>query len=372
MTASALFSPLTIGPYTITNRIVMAPLARARSDEDRAPTPIVATYYAQRASAGLIVSEATHVSPYSISRHGTSAQHSEAQSAAWSRVAAAVHEVSGLIFQQLYHVGRKSLASAIPGGAQPVAPSAIAANGELAAANGPQPFSTPRALERAEIAGIVTDFRRAAGYALKARFDGIEIHAANGFLIDQFLRDGSNQRRDDYGGSVENRARFLLEVFDAVSEVYGPSRVGVRLSPHFQSDGSSDSNPAALFGFVASSLNARGAAYIHLIEGTTAGGEHAPGAGDGFLAPLFRRTFGGPLILAGDYDRKSAEETLRSGRADAIAFGRLFIANPDLPARFRLDAPLNEPDPGAYYGGNEKGYTDYPTLNATHIVASRF
>lgn len=360
----SLFKALQLGPYKIKNRIVMAPLARARSDEARAPTELVEIYYAQRASAGLIISEASHVSPFSVSRPNTSAHHSEAQNRAWARVVAAVHAAGGLIFQQLYHVGRKAHSSRLPGGASPLAPSAIPALGETPTAAGLQPFSTPRALRLAEIPGVVEEFRAAARNALSAGFDGVELHAANGFLIDQFLRDGSNDRTDAYGGSIANRSRFLLDIVDAVSDVFGPQRIGVRLSPHFRSDGIRDSDPAALFGHVAAALNAREIAYLHVIEGLRKGDDHGPLDGGEFLAPLLRKAFRGPLILAGGYSQETAQNILAARGADAIAFGRLFISNPDLPGRFRVNAPLAEPDVATFYSGGPKGYIDYPALEA--------
>jgi len=360
--APGLFTPLRIGPYEIANRLLLAPLARARSDENRAPTPIVETYYAQRATAGLLISEATHVSPISVSRPGTSALHTDEQQAAWTRVVSAVHDAGGRLFVQLYHVGRKAHASRLPGGQAPVAPSAVAAAGEIQTESGLQPFSTPRALETDEIPGIVEDFRNAARRALAAGFDGVEIHGANGFLIEQFLRDGSNRRTDAYGGPVENRVRFALAVVDAVVSVFGADRVGIRLSPHFRSDGIADSDPAALYSHLVEQLGTRGLAYLHLIESTDRDTEWGP-AGDGpFLADRLRALFKGPLVLAGNYDRDTAEAAVKDGRADAVAFGRLFIANPDLPERFRRNTGLNPPRPETFFTGGSTGYIDYPAL----------
>ncbi|TWH75916.1 N-ethylmaleimide reductase [Azomonas agilis] len=352
----SLFQPAQLGAFKLRNRILMAPLGRARSDKElRIPLPRVATYYQQRASAGLIISEASHVSPYSVSRPGGSAIHTEAQAQGWKPVTAAVHAAGGLIVQQLFHLGRKAHPSRLPGHALPVAPSAIAAQGLAETAEGPQAFPVPRVLDISEIPGIVAEFQQAARYSKQAGFDGVEIHAANGYLIDQFLRDGTNQRTDDYGGSVENRARLLLEIVDAVLEVFGPDRLGVRLSPHFDLDGIQDSNPAALYSYVAEQLQARGIAYLHLIEPDSIPAERR-------LAPRLRELFQGALVLAGEFDQQRAQQALEQGRADFIAFGRLFIANPDLVERFRRQAPLNTPDTASFYIGEDQGYIDYPFL----------
>lgn len=358
-----LFQSGSLGDLELANRILMAPLGRARSDkQSREPLPRVSTYYRQRASAGLIVSEATHVSPYSVSRPGGSAIHTEAQAKAWAEVTAAVHEAGGLIFQQLFHLGRKAHPSRLPGNALPVAPSAIAAQGIAETSDGPQPFPIPRALALEEIPAVIEAFRQAARYSKAAGFDGIEVHAANGYLIDQFLRDGANQRQDEYGGSVQNRARLLLEVVDALLEVFGPQRLGVRLSPHFQVDGSHDSDPAALYSYVAEQLQARQLAYLHLIEPDSTDEAQR-------LAPRLRELFQGALILAGEFNADSAQRALDEGRADFIAFGRLFIANPDLVERFRLQAPLNAPDEASFYVGEEQSYIDYPFWQAERATA---
>jgi N-ethylmaleimide reductase len=377
-----LLEPLKLGDLALRNRIFMAPLVRARSDDLRAPTSLVDVYYSQRATAGLIITEGCHISALSTTRPGSSAQHNETQSAAWKRVAASVHDAGGIIFQQLYHVGRKALLSSLPAGELPIAPSALAANGGVVTPSGLELFPVPRALDTHEIAPIVDEFRIAARYAGEAGFDGVEILAANGFLIDQFLRDETNRRDDEYGGSIENRARFLLEVVDAAIEELGASRVGVRLSPHFRADQIGDSDPVATFSYVAAQLESRRVAYIHMLEGVThdpdpfvplylqlakklGEGRMGPGPlpGDPFLAPILRKIFTGPLILNGGYTRETANQVLERGVADAIAFGRLFIANPDLPERFARDAELNQPDPATYYSGGTKGYTDYPFLS---------
>ena len=358
-----LFKAGTLGHLTLNNRMVMAPLGRSRSDEQtREPLSRVVTYYRQRASAGLIISEATHVAPESVSRPGCSAIHEQNQVQAWERVTAAVHNEGGRIFQQLFHLGRKAHPSRLPGQQLPIAPSAIAARGTVPTTDGPQPFPTPRALLREEIAQRVVDFQKAARNSARAGFDGVEIHAANGYLIDQFLRDASNQREDDYGGNIENRARFLLEVVDAVTQELDVSRIGVRVSPHFVNDGIGDSNPLALYSYLADELQARGIAYLHLIEPDSTLESQR-------LAPILRQRFHGALILAGQFDRERAHNTLAQGRADFIAFGRLFIANPDLVRRFRLGAPLNPPHEASFYVGGDHGYIDYPFLKHAHHQA---
>jgi len=353
----SLFEPVRVGSLVLPNRVVMAPLGRARAEPaSREPSASVATYYVQRATAGLIVSEATHISAESVSRPGTSAIHSAGQVAAWRRVTDAVHAAGGRIFQQLFHLGRKADPARVPSGRLPGAPSAIAAVGEFSTPAGPRPFPIPRALELAEIPGVVSEFAFAAQNAQRAGFDGVEIHGANGFLVDQFLRDGANQRSDRYGGPIENRARFLLEVVDAVSAELGSDRVGVRISPHATSDGSRDSAPHALYAHVAKELSVRNLAYLHLIEpvGTPANDQ---------LGRTVRRAFNGPLILCGGFDNASARVALAEGRADLIAFGVGFIANPDLALRLQLDAPWNPPDPTTFYSGGDRGYIDYPFLN---------
>jgi len=353
----SLFSPFRIGPLELPNRIVMAPLGRARAHvERREPTASVVAYYVQRATAGLIVSEATHVAFDSVSRPGTAAIHTDGQVEAWRRVTDAVHAAGGRIFQQLFHLGRKADPERLPYVGLPKAPSAIAAMGEFSTPSGPRPFPVPRALATDEVAGIVAEFRAAAANARRAGFDGVEIHGANGFLIDQFLRDAANQRDDAYGGPVQNRARFLLEVVDAVASVFGAERVGVRLSPHAKADGMGDSTPANTFEHAARQLGQRGLAYLHLIEPVGTAREDA-------LAPVVRRAFPGPLILCGGFERASAQAALDEARADLIAFGVGFIANPDLVERLRRDAPWNVPDTATFYSGGDKGYTDYPFLN---------
>jgi N-ethylmaleimide reductase len=345
-----------LGPFAAANRIVMAPLGRARNAESsREPLARSVTYYTQRATAGLIITEATHVSEFSVSRPGTAAIHAPGQVVAWTRVTQSVHAAGGRIFQQLFHLGRKADPARLPHGALPVAPSAIAARGEIPTPRGTMPFPVPRALETLEVPVLVEQFRRAIVNSHRAGFDGVEIHAANGFLVDQFLRDGANRRDDHYGGTIENRARFLLEIVDHAIDVFGATGVGVRISPHPMADGTADSDPRALFAHVAQALDRRRIAFLHVIEPDT-----TPDAA--CVAPLLRQHFVGPLILAGDFNRETAERAIQSLRADFIAFGRLYIANPDLVARFRLDAPLNMPDVSTFYSGGDRGFIDYPTL----------
>jgi len=341
----------------------MAPMARARSGDDRAPGPMVAEYYAQRASAALIVTEASSVSPLSVSRPHASAIFHDRHVAGWRGVTAAVHAKGGLIFQQLYHLGRKSDPSRMPGGAAPVAPSAVAAKGQVAGLTGPVDFALPRALQTDEVPEIAAEFHAAAKNARDAGMDGVEIHGANAYLIDQFLRDGSNRRSDRYGGTIANRVRFLLEITDAVIDVFGADRVGVRLSPHARGDGIADSDPAAIFGCAAEALAARGVAYLHLIEAMVPGLPQSPPEGQAPLLPVMRRAFPGPLIVNGGYTRDLADQVIGSGQADLVAFAALFIANPDLPERFRRNAPFNPPDRASFHNGDAKGYIDYPTLD---------
>jgi N-ethylmaleimide reductase len=321
---------------------------------------MVAEYYAQRASVGLIVTEASSVSPLSVSRPHTSAIYGDRHVAAWKLVSDRVHAAGGLIFQQIYHLGRKSDPTRMPAGAVPVAPSAIAALGQINGVNGPTGFALPRALNEDEIRNVVDEFRRGAINAQRAGMDGVEIHGANCYLIDQFLRDGSNKRTDRYGGSVANRTRFLLEVVDAVVGVFGADRVGVRLSPHALGDGIADSDPAATFGHVAGALDERRLAYLHLIEASKPGLPQSPPKGAAPIMPIIRRAFSGALIVNGGYTKQLANQVVASGEADLVAFGTLLISNPDLPERFARNLPLNSPDPSSFYQGGAKGYIDYP------------
>jgi len=345
----------------------MAPMTRSRAGEGLVPTELMATYYTQRASAGLIVTEATQVSPRGIGYIYTPGIYTDAQVAGWKLITDAVHERGGKIFLQLWHVGRISHPSLQPNGEPPVAPSAIAPKGQAFTYEGLKPFETPRALDTAEIPGVIAEFANGALLAQRAGFDGVEIHAANGYLIDQFLQDNTNHRTDVYGGSVENRARFLLEVTEAVVEVWGADRVGVRLSPRGTFNDMGDSDREATFTYAVEQLDRFGLAYLHLVE--PIGGMMAEALVPGErLSPRFRELFHGPIIANGGYDKASANEVLASGEADLVAFGTLFISNPDLPERFASDAPLVEAERATFYGGGEQGYTDYPALAEARAV----
>ncbi len=352
------FAPIKLGPYELGNRVVMAPLTRNRAGPDNVPQDLNARYYAQRASAGLIISEGTQVSPQGVGYPGTPGIHDPDQVEGWRRVTEAVHGQGGRIFAQLWHVGRISHPSLQPGGALPVAPSALRPEGETFTHDGLKPFVTPRALELAEIPGIIAQHREGARNALEAGFDGVEIHAANGYLLDQFLRDGSNRRDDAYGGSVANRLRLLLEVTEAVAGVWGAERVGVRLSPVNGFNSIRDSRPDQTFGHAARRLGEFGLAYLHVVEADFAGS--APP--QSFDKRALREAFGGAYIANGGYDLEGARRALASGAADLVSFGAPYVANPDLVARLRIGAPLNVPDPATFYGGDERGYTDYPFL----------
>lgn len=356
-----LFSPYKLGNLELQNRIVMAPLTRNRAGEGNVPGQLNVTYYTQRASAGLIISEATQISPQGLGYPATPGIHSPEQVAGWKLVTEAVHQHSGRIFLQLWHVGRISHPDLQPDGALPVAPSAIAPTGEVATYDGKKPYVTPRALETSEIPGIVEQYRKATENALEAGFDGVEIHGANGYLLDQFLRDGTNHRTDQYGGSVENRARLLLEVTEAVVAVAGAARVGVRLSPSGTFNDMSDSNPLATFGYAAEALNRFGLAYLHIVEVMEADLRHG-----GIKVPtqILRTLFSGTLMVNGGYDLERGNAVLSSKKADLVSFGIPFIANPDLPQRFALNVPLNPPDFSTFYGGGVRGYIDYPFLAA--------
>lgn len=368
--AEKLFEPLRLGAYTLPHRVVMAPLTRSRAHQPgNIPSALNACYYAQRASAALIISEATQVSMQGQGYAWTPGIHSREQIAGWRLVSDAVHEAGGLIFMQLWHVGRISHPALQPDGMLPVAPSAIRPAGEAFIENARGegtlvPFVTPRALHIEEIPYIVRQYAVGARHARNAGLDGVEIHGANGYLLDQFINSGTNHRTDAYGGSVERRARLLLEVVEAACEIWGADRVGVRLSPRGTFNDVHDDDPEATFGYIASQLNDFRLAYLHLINPDAAAldrGEE-PGAEAQRILALLREKYHGTLMVAGGFDRDSAEAWLRAGRADLIAFGRKFIANPDLPQRLRTRAPLQADDPDTYYGGGAKGYTDYPTL----------
>jgi len=360
MTApSPLFDPISVGALRLANRIAMAPLTRNRAADGNVPTDLHATYYAQRASAGLIISEATQISPLGQGYLRTPGIHSPEQVAGWRKVTDAVHAAGGCMVLQLWHVGRVSHLSLLPEGEVPVAPSAIRADTKTFIESGFADVSEPRALRLDEIPAIVEDYRRAARNAMDAGFDGVEIHGANGYLIDQFLKDSSNRREDEYGGSIENRTRFLYEVAQAVTSEIGGDRTGLRLSPVSPANDAYDSDPQALFGRAVERLAPFGLAYIHVIEGATQGPRDLKGFD--FLA--LRKSFAGAWIANNGYDGAMAAAAIESGATDMVAFGRAFIANPDLPRRLREGAPLNEPDRDTFYGGGAEGYTDYPALD---------
>ncbi len=354
-----LFSPFRLGDLELRNRIVMAPLTRNRATRGTdAPNELNAEYYRQRACAGLIISEAAQISKQGQGYIWTPGIYSDAQVEGWKKVTCAVHDAGGKIFIQLWHVGRISHRSLQPGGAAPVAPSAIRARTKTFIETGFVDVSEPRALSIEEIGGVIQDYAKAAANAKKAGFDGIEIHGANGYLIDQFLKDGTNKRSDAYGGPVENRARFALDVTDAILRIWDRRRVGIRLAPVSPANDISDSDPAKVFFYLADKLSARGIAFIDVIEGATGGArDYAP-----FDYLGLRKAFSGAYIANNDYTRELAIETLGEGRADLIAFGKLFISNPDLVERLKLDTPLNPYDQATFYGGDARGYTDYPTL----------
>jgi len=367
MNFPCLFSPLQIGPYRLKHRVAMAPLTRMRAEKPSlAPRPLNVEYYEQRATrGGLIIAEASPVMATGFGSPGVPGIYTEQQIEGWRKVVEAVHAKGGVIFLQLWHVGRVSHSSFQPGGVLPVAPSAVAISAEFktATADGKVvPYETPRALETAEIPGVIDAYRQAAKNAKAAGFDGVEVHGANGYLIEQFLQSHSNLRTDRYGGSIENRVRFLMEVTEAVVEVWGADRVGVRLSPHGVANGSGEADPMPLYTHAVKSLNALGLAYLHFIEPRSSGAgraevnhQNVPSA-----MVLFRPIWRGVLITAGGFTGEAAEAAIAAGHADAIAFGRIFISNPDLPRRLREGFPLTPYNRATFYGGEEKGYTDYP------------
>ena len=361
MTANTtLFSPVRLGPYTLPNRMAMAPMTRNRAGEGNVPQQLNTEYYAQRASAGLIITEATQVSPQGVGYPATPGIHSAAQVSGWKSATDAVHAKGGHIFLQLWNVGRISHPSLQPNGALPVAPSAIKPAGQVYTYQGMQDYVTPHALNLSEIPGIIGQYRDAANNALTAGFDGVEIHGANGYLLDQFLRDGSNTRTDAYGGTTAKRARLMLEVTDAVCSVWGGNRVGIRLSPLQPFNDMHDSNPEATFSYAVEQLNRFGLAYLHVTE---MGKEKPSAAGPAFDLLKLRKIWKGVYMTNSGYDLARANAALGANEADMVSFGALFLANPDLPARFAKGAPLNTPDQATFYGGNEKGYTDYPFLS---------
>ena len=348
-----LLEPLSLGELKLANRIFMAPLTRCRASAGRVPNALMRDYYVQRASAGLILSEATSVSPMGVGYPNTPGIWSPEQTAGWKQITTAVHNAGGKMFLQLWHVGRMSDPLYLDG-SLPVAPSAIAPKGHVSLVRPLKSFVTPRPLERTEIPGIIEAYRQGAVNALAAGFDGVEIHGANGYLLDQFLQDSTNKRTDDYGGPIENRARLMLEVTDAVISVWGADRVGMHLAPRGDAHDMGDSNLAATFGYVARELGRRKIAFLCARESV----------GPNRLGPELKKQFGGLYVANEAHTRESAEQLLQAGEADAVAFGKLFIANPDLPKRFARNTPLNTPDSATFYADGPKGYTDYPILAA--------
>lgn len=358
MTHNPIFKPYDLGPLKLANRIVMAPLTRNRAAAGLVPGPFAATYYSQRASAGLIIAEATQISPQAQGYQDTPGIYTPDQIAGWRVVTDAVHAKGGRIFLQIWHVGRVSHIDLQPGKASPVAPSAISAGTKTFVNNTFADTSMPRALGVEEIPAIIADFRQAAANAIAAGFDGVEIHGANGYLLDQFAKDGANQRTDAYGGSVENRARLMLEVATAVSAEIGAARTGIRISPVSPANGVSSSDPQPQFDYIVDQLNRLGLVYLHVVEGATGGPRD--------VAPFdfagLRRRFSGTYIANNGYDLDLAGKRLDAGEADLFAFGRPFIANPDLVARLQSKAAMNAINPATIYGGGAEGYTDYPAL----------
>jgi 2,4-dienoyl-CoA reductase-like NADH-dependent reductase (Old Yellow Enzyme family) len=353
----SLFDPLKLGPYTLKNRVLMAPLTRSRAGAERIPNALMAEYYAQRAAAGLIVSEATSVTPMGVGYADTPGIWSDEQVKGWRLVTEAVHREGGLIFLQLWHVGRISDPMFLDG-ELPVAPSAIAPKGHVSLVRPEKAYVTPRALETHEIPGVIEAFRLGAANALKAGFDGVELHGANGYLLDQFLQDKTNQRTDQYGGPIENRARLMLEAADAAISVWGPERVGMHLNLRSDSHDIGDSDPAATFGYVAKELGKRKLAFIIARESLD----------EPRIAPVVRKTFNGVFVANNGFTKETGEKAVRDGEADAVAYGKLFIANPDLPLRFAENAPLNTPDASTFYKGGSHGYTDYSFLAQQKMV----
>jgi len=347
----SLFDPIKVGDLQLPNRIFMAPLTRLRGTADHIPTPIMAEYYSQRVSAGLIISEGIPIDPLGVGYANVPGLWSQEQVEAWKPITAAVHNAGGHIFAQIWHVGRISDPTFLSG-RLPVAPSAIAAAGNVSLLRPARPFVTPHALTIEEIKLAIEAFRRGAENAQAAGFDGVELHGANGYLIDQFLQDGSNQRTDEYGGPIESRARFMLEAADAAISVWGPDRVGMHLAPRGDSHGISDSNREATFSYAARELGKRKLAFI-------AAREHV---GPDSLGPCLKKSFGGIFVANESIDFSTGQQLLDEGKADAVAFGKLFIANPDLPARFRKGVPLNRPEPNTFYAPGPHGYVDYPAL----------
>jgi N-ethylmaleimide reductase len=361
-----LLTPVLLGPYTLRNRIVMAPLTRMRAGAGNVPRELNAEYYRQRARAGLIISEATPVSPRGHGYHGTPGIHTREQAEGWRKVTDAVHKRGGRMFLQLWHVGRMSHPDLLPGRTLPIGPSAISADDYAYTEEGPKKHPVPRALETGEIRVLIAEFRRGAELAIDAGFDGVEVHGANGYLIEQFLADGANVRTDEYGGSVENRARFALEVVEAVAQVWGADRVGFRVSPSNHHGNIAVADRWGTYSHLIRELNRFQLAYVHLVEPRVDDSADVPNPDWRLSSQRFRPLITGAtkLISAGGHNRETGEQTLVAGHADLIAYGRHFIANPDLPLRFERNAQLNAYDRSTFYGGDSRGYTDYPRLKA--------
>jgi len=360
-----LFSPKELGTLSLTHRVVMAPLTRLRTEEGDVPGNLMVEYYRQRASeGGLIISESTEITPYGSTYPNAPGIYTEAQIKGWQRVTEAIHEKGGYVFLQLFHGGRTAHPDNLPGNALPVAPSAIPAEGIAFTPSGPKPFVKPRALGTSEIPDIIDAYAQAAHKAVTAGFDGVEILGAGGYLLDEFLQDGSNHRNDIYGGSIENRARLLLEVTSAIMAVMGEGKVGVRLTPDGKFNGMKDSNPQKTFGFVAEKLDDYNLAYLHIVEPRIKGSEEIAADLPPVASALLRKIYHGTIIATGGFDAPGAERMIENGHADLVAFGRHFIANPDLPLRIKNSLPLNAYDRSTFYGGTERGYTDYPHHNA--------
>lgn len=365
MSKQPLLTKYNLSGIELANRIVMAPMTRSRAGDGNVATDLMAKYYKQRSSAGLIISEGTQISQQGIGYPWTPGIHTDAQVEGWKKVTNAVHEESGKIFAQLWHVGRVSHPR-YHDGKPPVAPSAVKPDGQIFTPDGMEDFVTPRALETDEIPGIVDDYSQAAHNAMEAGFDGVEIHGANGYLIDQFLKDGTNKRDDRYGGNLENRARFVIEVVEAVADAIGAEKTGIRFSPAGRNQGIIDSNPKETFGYLLKQLNKFNLAYIHLMEpmSDVSDLDNYPAE----VTKYFRTIYNGTIITNVAYDQNSGNKVIEEGIADLVAYGRPFIANPDLPARFAAGAELNKPDQSTFYGGGKEGYIDYPFMNESSEV----
>lgn len=357
---SSLFDPVQLGDLSLSNRILMAPLTRGRTGDTRTPNDLMVEYYSQRAEAGLIITEATAISKQGYGWYGAPAIYDDAQEAAWKRVTDAVHKRGGKIVLQLWHMGRLSHPSLQEGGALPVAPSAIKPEGHTRDATGKKDYVVPRALDTSELPGIIEDYVMATRRSLRAGFDGVEIHGANGYLLDQFVRDGANQRTDEYGGSIENRLRFPLEVVRAVVAEAGAGKTGIRISPTNPNGGTKDSDPEKTFAAYAKALNEFNLAYVHVMEPPPESGKSFPGVP--YVTPSIRKAYKGNLIVNGGYTLDLGNKAIDSGFAQGVAFGVPFLANPDLVHRLKLGAPLNTPHPETFYGGGAEGYTDYPVM----------